>query len=577
MEKIQSIKQEINALHYLDEERLRFNTADHRTGLIPPEPIGSGLLRSYMRQSQIENQKEQKHSQMLTYFEKLAEPALFKLKPLNEIGLPPNWQEAVLPSEDLEQIYASTSILDFKEITVYSSSMLPLNFLNATPSKTIVHISHSFGGDSKLLDTSCLSVTPDHFNLSHLAIAGLEVIINPHVTGIFSASLNYIINKRYVYHVIIKAIIVPLEVKLDVNTLHLSMSDHNAEAKNGPSFFKFPTCTGMVELENCGNSTAWFDIGEDQLSLSEPPEIALLKSQVAEGSFALTPIRGSIGPYGKQTIKVTYTPGTKVNHEKLINISITDNNNPSEEKKVHFLSLALHGSNEGADCHLMLNTKQGPLDFGLIPISSKEDFPEICDPSLTVFAKTPGLKFSIQGMKSFKIKNNGSVPCSFVSFTNERVHEIEIKPNCGTIAPGQIVDMTVFVTPLTGGMVEDYVVINIIGGGKSYKIPLKYEGRRPQLEFAMAGPVLVQNIVLGSFGYQSYHITNKGSVFGRLVFDLSKFPDFSIQVRDEKVRDASPSLRRRTVTPPSQKPFNCTQFLNRVGVLNDRNFWVFNF
>ncbi|KAJ3372164.1 Cilia- and flagella-associated protein 47 [Kappamyces sp. JEL0680] len=589
------IKHDISALHYLDEERLRSNSADQRTGLIPPEPIATGLL-GRTHHSPGDNTKTQRLVQMQSYFEKLAEPFQSKPSPPSDLGFSLQWQEASLSQKDLENVFASTAVLDFGDVTVHSTARLPLNFLNATPSKSVVHISHSLGGDSKLLDTSCLSVSPAALNLTHLAIAGLEVRMNSHVTGDFSASLNYIVNKRYVYHVVIKARIVPIALKCSVDRINLeikasdldgigsgdSAKDGSVQRRNVPANyttkvlwnkeFRFPLVTAVFEIENPGNYAAWFDFKDPQTHNADPPEVFLLKNQQSEGRVTIVPSSGSVAAKSKQQITVFYSPGTKAAIDRLFHLEVYDKFNGASTL-VKTLPFHVSTFAEAADCQLLANLKQG-LEFGLIPVASKEDAPELYDAQLTGFSKNTSGKFPMFGVRSFKIKNNSSKPYAFVAFASDKVHEVELKPNCGVVGAFQTLELVVAVTPLTAAAVEDHIVVNMVGGGKSYRIPIKYEGRRPHIEFTKFGPSIAETVIVQSFSSQSYQIVNKGSVFARLVVDLSKHPDLSLQIKEELKRSTSSASRRKSTSVALPATTTPSQYANRIGSLASKNIFI---
>lgn len=588
-EKIPSISQNIQVLEYLDEERLRSNVCDSRTGLIPPEPIG--LSRKAQLLLQDENQKEQKEHMMEPFFEKLAEPFRKHPKPFNEIGLPPLWHEASLSQKDLLNVFASTAVLDFGQITVHSRKTLPLNFLNAAISKSPVHISHSFGGQSKLLDVSCVRVSPSHLNIAHLEIAGFEVSFSADVPGLFSANLNYIVNKRYVHQVKVKADIVPVDLNSSAKSVSLNLTeadlipklklkkkvrenaipDQYLESEMAPEInesnyitrvvdgkeFKFPTAESTFKISNPGNFKAYFEI-ESLHATHLKPEQELLTTHLVDGAFQIDPISSFVEAFSKENITVRFVPGTKVNTEHSFVINVYDYYNGVKTfvKKIDFNAM---GSVAATDCQLLLNTKLGPLDFGLIPYFSKEDPKELYDMSITPFSKYYLSKFPFLGVKTIKIKNDGT-SCAFVAFSSKHNTDIDIRPNHGIIKEDQTLDLVVTINSSNSGITDDEIIVNLIGGGKGFRIPIRYETKRPHVEFVSLESIFADYVIVHSMSAQSYNIFNKGQVFGRLVFDLTEYPDFSIDAKEDLIRGGYSHEKAMAIVP------------HRVGRLNGSNY-----
>ncbi len=576
-ETIDSLKQNILLLQDCDQEKSRLNSADIKTGLIPPEPISRNLIsRRQFKPNEIHS--ESKDLEMKKYFMKLAEPVVLKPKHISEIGLSPLWTEEILSASDLDKIYVSTSVLDFGEVTIHSINKLPLNFYNSNPLKSPIHISHSLGGDIKMMDTSILAVSPSILKIGALDVGGLEVVLNPHVVGSISVTLCYIINKRYIYHVLVKAEIIQIDINCSIKRLDMYITDedlirkkreerqgekNNADERfldqdltspllmqsrnrklfkveNGKEYI-FPFTESSFKLSNAGNYQASFEIVDSQ-NLFFEPERDLLSSNTAEGTFVIEPSVGYIEAKSDLQIKVRYIPGTKTFSDRIYNILIYDCYKGGKNllKK---MNLAVHGSSEQSCCQILYNTKQGPIDFGVLPLASKEDPPEFYNSGLTLISKSSTTKFPILGVKTIKIKNEGVFAHGFVAFSLKKSSDININPHCGVIFEDQTLEVTISILPTATGLLKDEIIINLIGGGRSFKIPLKYDCRKSNVDLAPIESLLYNsNVIIDSSSCRSFCVLNRGNVFARMVFDLTKFPEFSVATRDDK-RNISSALK----------------------------------
>ncbi|KAJ3253631.1 Cilia- and flagella-associated protein 47 [Boothiomyces macroporosus] len=565
---IHSLKTVINPSDHMDDELLRSNVEDEQNGLIPPEPIE--LLSQSSDQdlffTKAGKSKSKFQKALLPLYELLESPSVIKPHPLNESHFPPNWVERILSTTDLDYIYSSTDKIDFGEVTVHSVNKLPLNFLNGSPSKSPVHISIAIvsenSTDGKMMKT--LTFSPQYINLGAMTAGGFELKLNSNTPMNFHGTINYIINKRYIHQIPVKAKIVPVRLVCSTQKLNIAITasdyqanfdsregavaDHFIERTIQKKTFKVPTATANISITNPGNFEGHFKLSPQDLSNInvDIPE----KTLQNEGFFEVSPLSGAVPPKSSVTVTARYIPGTKVVSEKLFDFKVYDNfeskNSLISEEVVQF-----HGECQPSECQMMVNTKQGPLEIGLMPVSSKDDPEVFYDTSLTYLSRNYTTKNPITGSRLIKFKNNGSSPFVYCAYAAERPNEVEIKPHTGLVREGQVLEIQIVVSPQNAGVFEDAVIFQVIGGGKSYKVPIKYEGRKPSIEISQIGSSIASDVVIDSSSCVSLQIHNRGSVFGRLIFDFTPFKEFSMVCRDERPRTGSANPKARLMSAGS--------------------------
>ncbi|KAJ3321010.1 Cilia- and flagella-associated protein 47 [Boothiomyces sp. JEL0866] len=560
---IHSLKTVINPGDHLDDELLRANVEDDQNGLIPPEPIE--LLHQSSDQDifslKASKSKSKLQKALVPLYDLLESGNAIKPHALNESHLPSNWVDQILTPNDLEFIFSSTDKIDFGEVTVHSVNKLPLNFLNGSPSKVPVHISLSIISENVTdvhLMKSALSFSPPFINLAAMTVGGFELKLNSNTPVNFQGTINYIINKRYIHQIPVRAKILPINLTCSSQKVNIGItssdyqknfdtrdgvvSDHYVERTFQNKIFKVPTASSTISIKNNGNHEGYFaltpqEVSGNSLEFSE-------KSIPNEGIFEISPLSGVVPAKSSIKVNIRYIPGTKVSTERNYYFKVYDN----FENKMEIVSeesIQFHGECTPSDCQMMVNTKQGPLEIGLMPISSREDPEFFYDASLTYFSRNFTSKSPITGSRIVKFKNNGSSPFVYCAYAAERTIEVEVKPHTGVVKEGQVSEIQIVVSPQNAGIFEDTIIFQVIGGGKSYRIPIKYEGRKPSIEIAQIGNNIAPDVVIGSSSGLSLQIHNRGSVFGRLVFDFTAFKEFSIVCRDERPRTGSSNPKAR--------------------------------
>jgi hypothetical protein len=549
--KIKSLDQEVDIDSQLDSELRRKTTPDDSNGLLPPEPLHQLSDSDIMKD---DNNKVHEKTKIQPYIDKMKDGTLHAPIPIDPVLLPQDWQHIQLTKDELSQLHSSTNVIDFGEVTVNSENKYPLNFLNAIVTRLPVNITLSVTTQSN--DHMKLSLSHSSLNLLYLGIAGTEVKLNADIVGGFTGTLHYTLNRKYNYHIPIKASVKPLCLKASSTALDvpITQTDSGTNIRDFPSLRSFcniemdneknahlqiqkdsktvSTSFGVqrFQLTNPGNTEAFFKILEDSPNLLHD-DLMRISSGVIEGTFHFSTVEGVVQPKSQIEISTIYIPGTKPITELTVSIEVYDQ--ISKVNSIHRIDLNLRGIGAIAECTFSPALKQGPLDFGSLPIHYPS-LGELYDSNLTAFSKSYSGRFSIQGAKVVKIKNTGIVPFTFVAFVSSRPQDFELAIASGIVKESQICELTIKVNPLLGGSFEDTLVVNIMGSGKSFKIPMKYEGRKPHVELSRLSTSFQKEVFVGSISNESFILHNRGSVYGRLVLDLSEYPEFWIQTREDR-------------------------------------------
>jgi hypothetical protein len=105
---------------------------------------------------------------------------------------------------------------------------------------------------------------------------------------------------------------------------------------------------------------------------------------------------------------------------------------------------------------------------------------------------------------------------------------------------------SVSIMAMEKGIFNHHVIINLLGGGKCFRVPIKYEGRIPIVEFSRKGMLPQKEVIIGSSSVDTHQIWNKSNVMARVVFGLNEHPNVFIQCREEKLRVVSAFSRSNT-------------------------------
>ncbi|KAJ3410473.1 Cilia- and flagella-associated protein 47 [Chytridiales sp. JEL 0842] len=514
-----------------------------------------------------------------------------------------------LTGADLASIYTANTLIDFGEITVHSANTMPLNFLNLTPSNVPIHLTllvDENGVPESMLDSktdeelqeTSLHILPTHMILDPMTVSGFEVTFQTHKIGHFEEKITYLVNGRYKYQIPIKGKVKPVSLDLSNTQLLMevptnfasgahgetenscgrstAMTDAGAESprnssvvhdQDAPRYINsIPTACRYVTLHNRGNFSASFEWDAPSGNGS-----GLSPTGMPEGSFLIEPLAGNIPARGSLDVRITFVPGTKPAYEETLQVSVIDDASQSPNSRItKVLSLQCRGEISPATCSLMTNVKQGALDLGVLPIlydSSSElmVYNTLCSPKIlsSNVPQQPGTptlnKATPRGWRSIRIKNSSANACYYTARTLSDSSEVQLTPRSGSIqGNGGTVELIASVMPTRIGPVDDVVLVTIIGGNRTIKIPVKYEGRHSEVivtrDVQMA-PESIPGTIIGSWSKSDVYFYNKGSVISRIIVDLRKRPEFRLKLRErlELTSNVTPATTRPVTVSSSAK------------------------
>lgn len=122
-----------------------------------------------------------------------------------------------------------------------------------------------------------------------------------------------------------------------------------------------------------------------------------------------------------------------------------------------------------------------------------------------------------------KLKNVGDCPAVF--HIDEQAFNVEIKPNCGKVLPGESIELDVAFKPLSPVSYENKVIQVAVRGGRTVNIKLSGEAIIPHVSLAQDS-FSFGNVVSGSFRKLPFTLTNTSSIPAELCLDLSEHKDF---------------------------------------------------
>ncbi|KAJ3141493.1 Cilia- and flagella-associated protein 47 [Physocladia obscura] len=517
---------------------------DSENGLIPPEPTDytnqkiTDCLRNAFSGQLDDGQK------VKNLFQQLSGPVVYN---------PPDGDystyDSYLSADDLSNIFAASSFIDFGNVTVHSVNKLPLNFLNLTPKKTSVHIS--------IQSTySEISVSPINLLLEPLHVSGFSVGFKNSTAGNFTGKLTYLVNSRYKYQIFVKALVNPVHLELSSKSIEIAIdaTDSNIQFPAITTTATTTTATTRhqaeksIQIHNNGNFPACFNWVVEYAPNFSGNGIS------AEGNFTIEPSSGVVSSTETIDVKIIYNAGIKSVCEQTLKLDVID---PETEKVCDTLRLKCRGEIPSTACLLLTSVKQGPLDLGVFSLC----YPKFDSrSSLNVLAshfvipiEVAGEKGnrqsgSFKGSRMIKVKNTSQNACFFSAHVVSKNPNVQLSPSTGIIQPnGGITEINIIVMPLDPGVFEDELHICIIGGGRILKVPFKYEGRKPSVSIiAKKLENFSTGTILGTSSMVTLEFTNLEEVTARVVVDFRQLPEFNLNMVNTAAISTQQSSRATT-------------------------------
>lgn len=340
------------------------------------------------------------------------------MSPLS-LSSPSATPDSPLTGTDLANFFASKSSIDVGTVTTHSVTRVPVNFLNATPSRHPIHISfltHKKSGQS-------VHVSPKSIIVPAMSLVGVEVQIQSHQAGPLSQDITYLLNGRYKYQIHVTANVAPIHLNLDKQGVNIQLNYQleSAEEKIMPKSLAelirpdtadsqqehsggFIKPKSSITLRNEGNYPAsfiWSLDGEKpdtaEMSVDEAAATSNgavvrristiaatsgLKSSVKkyvteigqDGLIEVVPKQGRILPNSELKVNFYFTPGVKPTHEESMSLHIIDNFDSNSSSIIETINVNCKAEIPGAYCSLLTSVKHGYLDMGRIQMGYANPF-----------------------------------------------------------------------------------------------------------------------------------------------------------------------------------------------------------
>ncbi|KAI8906344.1 hypothetical protein EDD86DRAFT_248625 [Gorgonomyces haynaldii] len=491
---------------------------DGESGLVPPQPIDIQIKAK-------------------------AKPPIHELFTMKRAALPivgayeEDAIDTVLSPADLEQVYTSLPVLDFGDISSHTLVKLEISFLNNIPSGNTIHLemmSNNHGTHASV------NIQPRSFLINQQRVAKFQVSCTVHTAGMFESHVTYVINKRHIYQIPVKARVLYMPIKASVHSLdfvckpvnYMVAEQHGSNIDLAPERFVWkdfgdaeyciPRFQQPLELINTGGCDIKFVLEQEK-----PKELDIFKYGNSEGVFSVEPHTGVIPANKSVLLTVSYIPGTKNAYETDLHFDIYD---PFDGQDRLIQSLDIHCTAQGPDSQCSINLQRNILDFGVLPeFITSSNFAPLYDPNVTPFGATYFGKTPLYGAGTITIKNTGQSACNYIASLSDGSNHITLEDNYGLVPANGQADIHVTTNPTVIGVFEDEVVVNIVGGNKSFKIPVKCETQVPDIQLSAPLSVFQESVIVGSSTVQGYVIKNTGNVYARLILDMQNHKEFYIK------------------------------------------------
>lgn len=382
-----------------------------------------------------------------------------------------------LSPTDIQNIITPIKILDFQQVSVYSTNTKSFFVFNGLKTHIIVNI--PFQRDELALSTPQTQVIPPG------QIAGFDIVFRSETVQTFQQAIYFTINETHKLKFVVFAEAIPIDVAVSHKELQFRFPDFGCD----------PSVTQPLTLTNSGNSNAEFQWG----FAGEDP-----------GAFTFNPSSGFVPAAGSLSINVTYTP--VLASSETISEAILRVKGSTGVKKV-----VLNGSVQASSCSW--NIKDGKVDFKRIPVGA-------------IRTQTISIKNSGTSSTVFSFDTSGLVPGITVTPIRGRVaagaseevivqlkatlsQSIKCNLSCQIRGMRQLLKAQV----VAEAKVPDFAVVE----------PAETEESEPRIEFG--------GVYVGSFELRRVQIQNNDDVTSFFKIDLGNYPMFTLYDGDRRAID----------------------------------------
>lgn len=382
-----------------------------------------------------------------------------------------------LSPTDIQNIVTPIKVLDFQQVSVYSTNTKSFFVYNGL--KTHVAVSIPFQRDELALSTPPSQVIPPG------QIAGFDIVFRSETVQTFQQAIYFTINETHKLKFVVFAEVIPIDVGVS----------HKELLFRFPDFGSDPSVTLPLTLTNSGNSNAEFQWG----FAGEDP-----------GAFSFQPPTGFVPASGTLSVNITYTPVLSSN-ETIAEAMLRVKGSTGPKRVV------LNGTVPNASCSW--SVKDGRVDFKKLPVGS-------------VRAQTLSVKNSGNSSTVFAFDPNGLAPGVSINPLRGRIaagatEDIQVQLKASTAQPvkcnlschvrgmKQLLKAQIFAE----AKVPDVSIID----------PQEAEDGDAQLDFG--------GVYVGSFELRRVQVQNNDDVPAFFKLDLSAFSMFSVYDSERRAVD----------------------------------------
>lgn len=235
----------------------------------------------------------------------------------------------VLSPKDIQNIVIPVKVLDFQQVSVYSTNKKSFFVFNGLKTHILVNI--PLGIRDELAQS-----TPTSQVIPPGQIAGFDIVFRSETAQTFQQAIYFTINETHKLKFVVFAEAIPIELQLSHSELQFRFTEFGYE----------PSVTLPLTMSNPGNSAADFQWG---FPAGDP------------GAFSFAPATGTVPANSSLTVNVTYTP-VLASNETQCEAVLKVKGGVAQKK------LSLFGAVQAASC--TWNVKDNRVDFKKLPVGS---------------------------------------------------------------------------------------------------------------------------------------------------------------------------------------------------------------
>ncbi len=399
------------------------------------------------------------------------------------------------------------------------------------------------------MGSECLEIYPQALAVPPLHLSGFEVTLSTTHAGLFEQKLNYLINGRYKYKVLVRAQVVPATLVLSSTSFDFAIAP-TAEPTFARDLVTNLKAERLVRITNPGNYPASFSwlfpcdgaapSGTDMASrdglldragsVREPFPSAILNALPdlrLPGLFKVEPAQGVVAPHASVDVSITYIPGYEASLTQTLTFQVLDRatSTPTSTNEGRHVvgkeAVVCHGSIVPTGTGSANLPKGQLLDLGTISLCNPES--QHLRP-FQYFVPQPDAGPAYRdhkGRYTLKLRNPSTThACFFTTDLQRRTPALTLSMSYGVIPPNTAYELVITASPTHTGLVEDALMV-YFGGAPAVHVPLRFEGVALDVCITVAdGQFLDPEVVLGTSSINVFEVLNHGTAISRVLVDL---------------------------------------------------------